>query len=89
MILPYDAASHTCYSHLMFIDFVSKDKTTAIRGFKKEANHCVLGHLYSIIRTSRQPRRSLLQSMLRTFDDHKVDPLFLLLFGTLKFPVEL
>lgn len=59
---------------------IYKDKTTAIRGFKKEANHCVLGHLYSIIRTSRQPRRSLLQSMLRTFDDHKGAKLDLLLY---------
>lgn len=49
-----------------------QDNTTPIRGFRKDTNQCLLGHLYSIIRTGRQPRRSLLQSMLRIFDDHKV-----------------
>lgn len=49
-----------------------QDKTIPIRGYRKESSQCLLGHLYSIIRSGRQPRRSLLQSMLRTFDDHKV-----------------
>lgn len=52
--------------------FVPQDKTSPIRGFRKDTNQCLLSHLYSIIRTGRQPRRSLLQSMLRIFDDHKV-----------------
>ncbi|XP_078354070.1 nipped-B-like protein isoform X1 [Oculina patagonica] len=57
-----------------------KDKEIPIRGFRKETNQCLLGHLYSIIRTGRQPRRSLLQSMLRIFDDHKGAKADLLLY---------
>lgn len=59
---------------------VHKDKTSPIRGFRKDTNQCLLSHLYSIIRTGRQPRRSLLQSMLRIFDDHKGAKLDLLLY---------
>ncbi|KAJ7372537.1 hypothetical protein OS493_019046 [Desmophyllum pertusum] len=61
---------------------VHKDKVTPIRGFRnlKETNQCLLSHLYSIIRTGRQPRRSLLQSMLRIYDDHKGAKLDLLLY---------
>lgn len=59
---------------------VQKDKATPIRGYRKETNVCLLSHLYSIIRSGKQPRRSLLQSMLRIFDDHKGTKLDLLLY---------
>ncbi|XP_015761571.1 PREDICTED: nipped-B-like protein isoform X2 [Acropora digitifera] len=59
---------------------VQKEKNTAIRGYRKESNQCLLSHLYSIIRTGRQPRRSLLQSMLRIFDDPKGSKVDLLLY---------
>lgn len=59
---------------------VQEDKNTAIRGYRKESSQCLLSHLYSIIRSGRQPRRSLLQSMLRIFDDHKGTKVDLLLY---------
>ncbi|KAK2556654.1 Nipped-B-like protein B [Acropora cervicornis] len=59
---------------------VQREKNTAIRGYRKESNQCLLSHLYSIIRTGRQPRRSLLQSMLRIFDDPKGSKVDLLLY---------
>ena len=43
-----------------------------IRGIRSETNQSLLGQMYSVIRTGRQPRRSLLQSLLRLFDEHKV-----------------
>ncbi|XP_032230599.2 nipped-B-like protein B isoform X2 [Nematostella vectensis] len=42
-----------------------------IRGFRQGTTTSLLSHMYSVVRTSRQPRRSLLQALLRMFDDPK------------------
>ena len=42
-----------------------------VRGFREE-NTSLLSHLYLILRSSRQHRRSFLLSLLRMIDDEKV-----------------
>ncbi|XP_031553168.1 nipped-B-like protein [Actinia tenebrosa] len=61
---------------------IHEGENEPIRGFRKDTSTSLLSHMYSVVRTSRQPRRSLLQALLRMFDDHKKSKLDLLLYVT-------
>lgn len=61
------------YYFKVFLSCIFQGSDEPIRGYRKDTSSSLLSHMYTVVRTSRQPRRSILQSLLRMFDDHKVN----------------